>query len=331
MESFEPKKLLILRILDILTEYSDSEHKLRQADIIRLLKIRYDIECERKAVARNIDFLQRAGYDIVVDGGGCYLAERKYTAGELRLLIDSVLSNRHVSKKYTRELIAKLAAEGGRSFTAYTSHVINLDDWQKEESRDFFYNIELLVEAIDKGVQVEYTYNYYGADKKLHQRDGKRNTVTPYQLLLKNSAYYLLGGYDKYDNATFLRVDRMSDIVLTDIPALPITRLRGYEDGLNLGRLSCRLPYMYDDAPVTVELRTTNGAANILDMLFDWFGRAIGVREEEDGEYRITLVSSPAAMRFWVLQFGRYVKVLSPQSLVDTIKQDIEEMKKLYE
>lgn len=56
MDNFEPKKLLILRILEILTEYSDGNHKLRQVDIISLLKHLYGIECERKAVARNIDF-----------------------------------------------------------------------------------------------------------------------------------------------------------------------------------------------------------------------------------------------------------------------------------
>ena len=98
MESFEPKKLLILRILEILTEYSDSEHKLRQGNIMNLLRLNYGIECERKAVARNVEYLQDAGYDIVSDKSGTYLAERKFEIGELRLLIDSVLANRNVCK-----------------------------------------------------------------------------------------------------------------------------------------------------------------------------------------------------------------------------------------
>lgn len=54
MENFEPKKLLILRILEILTEYSDAEHKLRQNDVISLLRIVYGMECERKAVALSL-------------------------------------------------------------------------------------------------------------------------------------------------------------------------------------------------------------------------------------------------------------------------------------
>mgnify|MGYP003309439733 CR=1 FL=1 len=153
MESFEPKKLLILRILEILTEYSDCEHKLRQGDIMNLLRLNYGIECERKAVARNVEYLQDAGYDIVSDKSGTYLAERKFEVGELRLLIDSVLANRNVCKPHTKELVAKLAREGGKYFKNYTKHVINLDDWQKQESKEYFYNIELLCEAIEKKKQ----------------------------------------------------------------------------------------------------------------------------------------------------------------------------------
>ena len=162
MESFEPKKLLILRILEILTEYSDSEHKLRQGDIMNLLRLNYGIECERKAVARNVEYLQDAGYDIVSDKSGTYLAERKFEIGELRLLIDSVLANRNVCKPHTKELVAKLAKEGGKYFKNYTKHVINLDDWQKQESKEYFYNIELLCEAIEKKRKVSFFYNSYG-------------------------------------------------------------------------------------------------------------------------------------------------------------------------
>ena len=46
---------------------------------------------------------------------------------------------------------------------------------------------------------------------------------------------------------------------------------------------------------------------------------------------RFNVYASPRAMRFWNLQFGRYVKVLQPQSLCDIIKEDIAEMQKLYE
>lgn len=330
MESYEPKKLLILRILEILTEYSDCDHKLRQGDIISLLKVLYGIECERKAVARNIEFLQQAGYDIVLDNSGSYLAEKKFETGELRLLIDSVLSNRNVCKAHTKELIEKLTKEGGKYFKSYAKHVVNLDDWQKDENRDYFYNIELLCEAIEKKVKVEFLINSYGADKKLHSRREDKLLANPYQLFLKNGHYYLACNYDKYDNLIYCRIDRISCISMTQLPIKPLSDIKGYENGINLGKLNNTLPYLYEDEPTRIEFVTANYAGNMIDNVIDWFGRDVQITEFADGNYKFVLTASLRAMRFWILQFGKYVKVLSPQSLVEQIKDDISEMQKLY-
>ena len=331
MESYEPKKLLILRILEILTEYSDCDHKLRQGDIISLLKVLYGIECERKAVARNIEFLQQAGYDIVSDNSGSYLAEKKFEAGELRLLIDSVLSNRNVCKAHTKELIEKLINEGGKYFKSYAKHVVNLDDWQKDENCDYFYNIELLCEAIEKKVKVEFLINSYGADKKLHCRREDKLLANPYQLFLKNGRYYLACNYDKYDNLIYCRIDRISNISLTELPIKPILDIKGYENGINLGRLNNTMPYLFEDEPTRIEFVTFNYAKGMIDNVIDWFGKDVQISELADGNFKFALTVSPRAMRFWILQFGKYVKVLSPQHMVDQIKDDIIEMQKLYE
>lgn len=331
MESYEPKKLLILRILEILTEYTDCDHKLRQGDIISLLKVLYGIECERKAVARNIEFLQQAGYDIVSDNSGSYLAEKKFEAGELRLLIDSVLSNRNICKAHTKELIEKLTREGGKYFKSYAKHVVNLDDWQKDESRDYFYNIELLCEAIEKKVKVEFLTNSYGVDKKLHCRRENKLLVNPYQLFLKNGHYYLACNYDRYDNLIYCRIDRISGVSITQLPAKPLLEINGYESGINLGKLNNTLPYLFEDEPTRIEFVTANYAGNMIDNVIDWFGRGVQIAELADGNFKFSLTASPRAMRFWILQFGKYVKVLSPQTLVDKIKDDINEMQKLYE
>lgn len=331
MGNYEPKKLLILRILQILTEFSDCEHRLRQGDIIKLLRIRYGIDCERKAVARNIEYLQGAGYDIVSAGDGVYLAGKKFETGELRLMIDSVLCNRNICKAHTKELINKLMDEGGKYFKSYAKHVINLDDWQKDESRDFFYNIEILCEAISEKVKVEFTYNAYGPDKKLRPRRDKKSLVNPYQLFLKNGHYYLACNYEGYDNILYCRVDKITDIALTKHSCKPITQIKGYENGLNLGKLNSRLPYLFEDANERIEFETTIPESGIIDNVIDWFGRDVGIKEFGEGNFRFTVNASPKAMRFWILQFGRYVKVLSPLSLVEQIKSDILAMQKIYD
>lgn len=324
MDQYEPKKLLILRILEILTERSDQDHKLRQGEILRFLKSVYGIECERKAVSRNISFLQQAGYDIVSDKTGTYLATRKYEVGELRLLIDSVLSNRNICKKHTKDLITKLVKEGGNNFKSYARHVVNLDDWQKETSYDYFLNIELLCEAIEQCKKVKFFYTSYGIDKKLYKKSDEKVLVNPYQLLLKNGRYYLLCNFDKYENLAFCRIDRITDLEITEEQAKPLTQIKGYEKGINLGKLSNRLPYLFDDEPQNIELLADN---HMIDEFIDRFGFDVSFLPHSDTQIKVTLTTSPRAMRFWILQYGLYVNVLSPQSLVETIKQDVDDMK----
>ena len=60
MESLEPKKLALIRILQILEERTDFEHPLKQEEILRILEDDYGLFIERKAVGRNIALLKTA-------------------------------------------------------------------------------------------------------------------------------------------------------------------------------------------------------------------------------------------------------------------------------
>ena len=78
--SGEPKKLALLRIFEILKDYSDADHPITQSEIAERLERDYDIELERKAIARNISLLCEAGVDIQKDREkrGVYLASRTF-------------------------------------------------------------------------------------------------------------------------------------------------------------------------------------------------------------------------------------------------------------
>ena len=52
MDSFEPKKLALLRIWQILQKHSDYDHPLTQDDIALHLENDYGIVIERKAISR---------------------------------------------------------------------------------------------------------------------------------------------------------------------------------------------------------------------------------------------------------------------------------------
>ena len=50
MYTIQPKKLLIINILDILRKYTDENHRLSQKEIVEILNSKYNMEVNRKTV-----------------------------------------------------------------------------------------------------------------------------------------------------------------------------------------------------------------------------------------------------------------------------------------
>ena len=79
------KKMLNMLILDILKRYSDEEHHLTQQEVMKLLKREYGMECDRRSVKNNVDYLNELGYEIPYDDG-YWLVTREFEDAELRVL-----------------------------------------------------------------------------------------------------------------------------------------------------------------------------------------------------------------------------------------------------
>lgn len=323
----EPKKALIIRILQILEDYSDERHPLKQQDVIDKLESEYGIECERKAVARNIACLQELGYDIEVTGKGAYLASRKFENAELRLLIDSVLGSRHIGAQYSKQLIAKLAALGGKNFEGHAKHVYSVNDWGKTASKELFLNIELIDEAIEKAKKISFDYLKIGPDKEPHKSSSRKGS--PYQLILHNQRYYLVMLDEKYQNISYLRVDKMSNMkILKKENAVPLREVEGYKNGLDYSLFSSGLPYMFNDEQVTVRLKCKNFMS---DELHDWFGDGYTVSPLYKDHFAATVTASKQAMLFWVLQYNVNVEILSPEFMRNEIQTLLQDTLKQYE
>ena len=230
MGCLEPKKLAPLRILQILQEHSDRTHPLTQEDIADRLDRDYGIVLERKAVGRNLRLLKDAGYTIESVRDGSYLDERQFEDAELRMLIDGVLSSKYITANHSKGLIRKLCGLSNRYFRSHVKNVYSVHDWSKTDNQALFFNIELIDEAIERGVQLKFDFNKYGVDKKLHRSSTPR--VTPYQLILHNQRYYLMACHAHWKTLFFYRVDHITNMQVVDKPAIPITDLAGYEGGI---------------------------------------------------------------------------------------------------
>ena len=321
------KKMLNMLILDILEQYSDDDHHLTQQDIIRHLQAQYGMECDRRSVKNNIDSLKELGYDIVTNNKGAFLAERKFDNAELRLLIDSVLFNKSISQKRARELIDKLKEFGGRYFSAKVKHVCNLPELQHTDNKQTMYALDALNDAIDKRKKVSFIYNSYGTDFRLHPKRKEPYIVNPYQIVANNGRYYLIGNYDKYDNVSHYRIDRMTSVYMLDEKRKPVSQITDFKNGFFLPKHMAEHIYMFSGKTVTVRMVAKK---DLMNELVDWFGKDFKIRREFEDEMLVDVNCNKAAMRFWALQYGHYVEVLEPAELREEIRESIADMYEKY-
>lgn len=311
MGSFEPKKLALIRIWQILKENSDYDHPMTQEDIATKLENEYGIVIERKAISRNISLLKESGVEIESRRAGSYLDRRDFEDSELHMLIDGVLSSKHISARHSKDLIDRICSLSNKYFRSSVKHIHSVNDWSKTDNQALFYNIELIDAAIEEGKQIHYDYNKYGIDKKLHKTS--QQYVSPYLMILHNQRYYLMAYSEYWHNMVFHRLDRITNMTIIDRKATPIKNVPGYENGINYKELSSTMPYMYSDQPEHIDFISDEG---IIDQIVDWFGNDVRIMKSNDeGKVRVSVKASPTAMEFWAMQYINHVEILSPEPL----------------
>ena len=334
MYTAQPKNMLIMNILEILKKHSDENHRLNQKEIIDLLDSEYDMKVDRKAIKRNLMNLLDFGYELEYTEtirtnkkgeqealySDWYLV-RDFTDAELRLLIDSLLFSKHIPYSQCKELIEKLECLSNKYFKAKVKHIRNLPE-KMPNNKQIFYVIEILDEAISKGKKVEFCYNDFGTDKKLHPRmssNGKprRYVINPYQMAATNGRYYLIANYDKYDNISHYRVDRISDIVILDEP---VKKQKDLSETINLPKHMAEHIYMFSGENARVAMRIEKF---LVGDVIDWFGKDVIFHNETETSVDVSVAANLKAMRYWAMQYANHVEVLRPEKLREEIKKDL--------
>ena len=343
------KKMIPVIILDILRKYSDEEHRLTQTDILKYIKNDYDLEVERKAVRRNIDNLIEMKYPIEYTeiprkgknktGGeeeNTILSElwisRDFTDGELRLLIDSLLFSHHVPHDQCIALVKKLEGLSNVYFKSYVKHIATLPDVEITNPQ-LFLTIEQLEKAIDDKRKVSFQYLDMGTDKKKYpkcEKDGNIRTyvVSPYQMAARDGKYYLICNYDKYEDISNYRIDRIANIEILEERAKPYKKLKGSnESEFSLGDYMSEHIYMYSGGKTRVKFRIVRPMiADVVDI----FGKEVRFEEETEDHVIVRAKVTEAAMIQFAKSYAPDVVILEPESMVKEMREWAEKVKKVY-
>ncbi len=346
----QSKRLGLINILEILKKYTDEDHRLSQKEISEILERDYDMIVDRRTIKSNLMDLIDLGYEIESEEitrmirnnktgeaeestimSSIYL-NREFTKPELRLLIDSLLFSKHLPYSQCKELILKLETLSNKYFKAHMDYIFTMPE-DKTNNNQVFYNIDLLDEAIHKNRKISFKYLDYGTDKKQHVKcgdDGKERVyiISPYQMVAKEGKYYLICNYDKYDDISNYRVDRITDIVILDEKAKPFESLK-WANGqkMDLADYMKKHVYMYSSEDTGVKFRIIKP---MISDVIDMFGKDVRFYDETEDKVCVKANVNEAAMIQFAKNYAPDVEVLEPIALREQVKDELKKALEVY-
>ena len=302
-------RLTALKVLEILREESDKRHPLTLQKIASRLAEEFDstgnsTRGNRHTARAYVEALQENDYPIVRTSRGYYI-EPDFEDGELRMLIDSVLFS-NLPHSTAKKLIDKLKKLGNKRFKPKVRHVYNLSALRRSDNEQIMNSIDVISDAVTLHKKISFVYNNYDTDFKLHPRRTELYKVSPFQMVAANSRYCLIANTDGHDNISYYRIDRMTDVEILDEPALELlsqnSPIRDFVGGFNL--------------PKHI----------MMNCLVDWFGKDFNILKNQDDRILIEVTVNEHAIKYWIMQFGEFVEVVTPVTLREEIFKTAEKI-----
>lgn len=331
MEMIENKKASIILILKVLEEYSDEDHFLTQQDIINKIDEIYGIELERKSVAFSISLLQELDYDINKSPRGGYaLLSRNFDNAEIRYIVDSLFSSKSISGKQATELSNKLNACLSRYQRKDYNFIYKSNEINRSNNKELFYTLELIEEAKRRGKRISFQYlSYDDNGEPFIKMDGFRYIVSPYYSVNSNGRYFLICNYrEKYRPITWFRIDYMiNPKIEEDWPIKTIESLKDVKN-FDIAKYLNDNIYLLDGEVITATIQVDN--PNSIQYVIDWFGKNAKIYKKDD-KLLVDIKGNESAIFYWYMQYSETLTIISPQSLIDRVKEEAERILKKYE
>ena len=299
-----------LCLLEILKDYTDSNHTLKMSEIIAEMESIYGLKVERRTIYSCVNVLTEMGYSVLTPedtGGGYCLDEHDFDASEVRLLMDSVYTNQTIEAGYSKKLIEKLRKLLPEYKRRRYANLFVINSGRKTDNKQVFLNIEEIDEAIISKRKISFTYLKYDFDKKLKPKRKEPYIVSPYAMIAANERYYLIGKCDSHESAiSHFRIDKISNIIITDNVSVPMPdefSLSSYKDSavLMYGGECGRVTFKCDDI--------------LLQNAIDRFGGDAQITKNVDNSFNMTVSGSYEGLLYWSLRFPDSCEIVSPDEL----------------
>lgn len=317
-------KRTLLMIIDILNEYTDSDHFLTCNEIIDKVKAKYDLKLDRRTVYYDINLLIDFGYDISTytdNKQGYYLASREFDKSQIFLLCNAIHASNFIPKDSSKELINNLLKTQNKYVVDEFKNNVFIENNKKKENKDFFYNIEIISEAIKDQKVISFDYTEYNFKKELIIKNKKPYIVSPYYLIFDGNIMFLVARFKGFKDFSHYRIDRIKNIKFVDDK---YEKLKEKQDAYKYAK---NKTYMYSGEEIEVTLKCKNIAIN---SLIDVFGKEILIKDNKSDYFIASVKTTELGMYHLALHFVDSIEILDPKELRNKVKKSLLEAIKKY-
>lgn len=331
MATPERKKSRPLYVAEYLKRKSDNNTWVSQKEILDHLYEEFDIMPDRKTIKRDIAMLRdEMGMDIEEEAyKGYRLISREFELDDLKILAECVYAAKFISEERSKDLIDVLCDFCSENQAKRLKREIYLCDRIKTSENKTLRTINTIREAMEpqrwpsefqRGRKITFRYMTHSiADvhKVIDKHEGKRYTVSPYQLVINDGNYYLIGMADDVEALRTYRIDRMRDVSILEEKRNMREEWSTRRDMKTYIRQTFS---MFGGEQEMVTIRFENG---LLDTVIDKFGVGFGAEYGADGEnYFVVTTNVAVSEQFyaWLCGFGTKAKIVMPEDLAKKYK-----------
>lgn len=305
----------IIELLRFLYQQTDEAHAVTVSEMIEYLKSK-GIPSVRQTVYTDLEALDTAGIDIVQiksTQNRYFIGSRIFEYPELKMLVDAVASSKVISAKKSQALIQKLGQLTSIQQAEQLQRLASLSSRVKPHNEKVYYIIDSIQTAILDQHQISFQYYEYTPEKKkILKHDGYRYILDPYALEWKNDHYYLIGYSHKHKGIAHFRVDRLTSVEPLDSKFQPMP-------DFDVAAYTNKMVDMFAaEHAEQVKLLCSN---ELMRVIIDHYGEDIEISPYDDTHFTVIIEVNPSGTFYgWVFKFMGKIRILSPQSCVDKMK-----------
>jgi predicted DNA-binding transcriptional regulator YafY len=320
----------VLALYKILIRHTDEQHPISMQDILTYMEAEGH-SCSEDSVLRYIKQLRNElGVDIISGRGRSaryFIGNRLLEKEELKLIIDSINSCNFIEKSIAAKMIDKLKS----TMSIYDSEELDRSvlgvNIAKAQNKKILYNVNIIQEALARGVQISFDYMGWDKNKKLVKKSERRYNMNPWALIWANDRYYLYGYDVKKTGDVFnernYRVDKLDNIQLSDISRDGKSQFRSF----NANTYVSRRMGMFSGKEQAITVRIPEF---LVGAFIDQFGKRITISEVSEDILLVTFHAVPSVILLGWLVGLKSAEVVGPQNVREDIFNLLQDNIDLY-